>query len=349
VQVGSDIDGEAADDRFGSSVSINDMGNVVAIGAMENTGTETGYAKIYKNISGSWTQFGEDLVGEAIDDRFGYSVSICDQDDVAAIGGYLNDGTGSQAGHVRVYELKIPPTITEHPSDQTNICSGTTINFTVSGDNISQWQWECHDGGSWAAISDNAFYSGTLSGTLSVLADMSFNGYQYRCVVRNGISTETSDPATLTVLQSTSNPIPADLSIDVSINQNISWDIVAGALSYNVYFGEAGSLIFIGNQTALTYDPGVLYYSSEYEWQILPVTAAGTAVGCHIWSFTTELNQNPPSGNGVAINDNGAKLQINLIKFFFSNYLFFGEADSKKKIIEKQDCFYSMDRMVYRF
>ena len=38
VQLGSDIDGEAADDRSGYSVSLNADGNTVAIGAYGNDG-----------------------------------------------------------------------------------------------------------------------------------------------------------------------------------------------------------------------------------------------------------------------------------------------------------------------
>src|SRR6056300_1212406 len=38
-QLGQDIDGEAANDRFGSSVSINSDGTIVAIGAFLNAGT----------------------------------------------------------------------------------------------------------------------------------------------------------------------------------------------------------------------------------------------------------------------------------------------------------------------
>ena len=38
TQVGSDIDGEAAGDYFGSSVSISSDGNILAIGAWKNDG-----------------------------------------------------------------------------------------------------------------------------------------------------------------------------------------------------------------------------------------------------------------------------------------------------------------------
>ena len=59
-----------------------------------------------------------------------------------------------------------------------------------------------------------------------------------------------------------SNPTPANAAVDVSINQDLSWDAVADATSYDVWFGESGSMIFIGNQAGTTYDPRsyVLFY-----------------------------------------------------------------------------------------
>jgi len=51
------------------------------------------------------TQLGSDIDAEAPADRFGNGVSLNSDGDRVAIGAYLNDGTGSAAGHVRVYSL----------------------------------------------------------------------------------------------------------------------------------------------------------------------------------------------------------------------------------------------------
>ena len=50
------------------------------------------------------TQLGADIDGEANWDYSGWSVSMNSAGDRVAIGAYINDGTGDQAGHVRVYE-----------------------------------------------------------------------------------------------------------------------------------------------------------------------------------------------------------------------------------------------------
>ena len=106
-QLGIDIDGEAADDYSGSSVSLSSDGTRVAIGAPYNdgNGNSSGHVRIYELSGGTWSQLGSDIDGEAADDQSGYSVSLSSDGTRVAIGTYGNDGTGSFAGHVRIYEF----------------------------------------------------------------------------------------------------------------------------------------------------------------------------------------------------------------------------------------------------
>ena len=106
VQKGSDIDGEAANDLSGYSVSLSDDGSIVAIGASSNDGTASnaGHVRVYEYSGSSWSQIGADIDGEAVGDYSGYSVSLSDDGSIVAIGAIKNDGTGTDAGHVRVYE-----------------------------------------------------------------------------------------------------------------------------------------------------------------------------------------------------------------------------------------------------
>ena len=57
LQIGSDINGEAAGDNFGESVSISGDGTIIAVGAYGNdeTGIDAGHVGVYQNISGTWT------------------------------------------------------------------------------------------------------------------------------------------------------------------------------------------------------------------------------------------------------------------------------------------------------
>ena len=59
VQLGQDIDGEAAGDNSGYLVSLNSQGNIVAIGAPDNDGNGniSGHTRIYEWNGTSWVQF----------------------------------------------------------------------------------------------------------------------------------------------------------------------------------------------------------------------------------------------------------------------------------------------------
>jgi Flp pilus assembly pilin Flp len=106
TQIGNDIDGEAAGDRSGSRLSLSSDGNIIAIGADFNDGNETssGHVRVFKNISGVWTQIGNDIDGETAEDRFGGSISLSSDGSIVAIGATGNDGNGENSGHVRVFE-----------------------------------------------------------------------------------------------------------------------------------------------------------------------------------------------------------------------------------------------------
>ena len=106
-QVGADIDGEANDDYSGSSVSLSDDGLSLAIGATGNdgNGSLSGHVRVYKYLSGSWSQVGADIDGEAAGDGFGTSLALENNGTTLAVGASQNDGNGSNSGHVRVYNF----------------------------------------------------------------------------------------------------------------------------------------------------------------------------------------------------------------------------------------------------
>ena len=81
-------------------------GSRVVIGAQLNdaTGSNAGKVRVFEFNSSTWVQIGNDLSGKAANDRFGYSVSLSSDGGRVAIGAYLNDGGGTDAGHVRVFE-----------------------------------------------------------------------------------------------------------------------------------------------------------------------------------------------------------------------------------------------------
>jgi hypothetical protein len=107
TQVGGDINGYAAGDNSGRSVSLSADGMRVAIGAINNNenGSYSGQVRIYDLIGTTWTQVGQAINGQAAGDQSGLSVSLRANGMRVAIGANLNDGGGSNSGHVRVFDL----------------------------------------------------------------------------------------------------------------------------------------------------------------------------------------------------------------------------------------------------
>ncbi len=109
--IGSNIEGEAADDQSGYSVSLSSDGMRVAIGAHTNDGNsnQSGHVRVWgwSVLTEEWIKIGQDIDGEAADDQSGYSVSLNSDGTRVAIGAILNDGGGSNSGHVRVWEYNV--------------------------------------------------------------------------------------------------------------------------------------------------------------------------------------------------------------------------------------------------
>jgi hypothetical protein len=132
-QRGGDIDGEAADDNLGISVSLSADGTIVAIGAKYNNGVNGSYSgqvRVYKydatktnaqtNQSLSnygpagWNRLGGDIDGEAANDQSGVSVSVSPESTIDAMSAVYNAGVnGSNSGQVRVYKYDATKTIAQ--------------------------------------------------------------------------------------------------------------------------------------------------------------------------------------------------------------------------------------------
>ena len=142
TQQGSDIDGEAAGDASGYSVSVSSDGSTVAIGALFNdgNGSNAGHVRIYKNISGTWTQQGSDIDGEAAGDESGRSVSLSGDGSTVAIGAPYNDGNKPSSGHVRIYK-NISGTWTKQGSDIDGEAaydlSGCSVSLSSDGSTVA--------------------------------------------------------------------------------------------------------------------------------------------------------------------------------------------------------------------
>ena len=105
-QLGNDIDGEAQYDESGTSVALSSDGQTLAVGAVrneDNFGSFAGHVRVYAWNGSAWSQLGGDIDGEAAGDQSGYSVALSSDGQTLAVGAFFNDGSGADAGHVRVY------------------------------------------------------------------------------------------------------------------------------------------------------------------------------------------------------------------------------------------------------
>ncbi len=77
---------------------------------------------------------------------------------------------------------------------------------------------------------------------------------------------------------------------------NFSWEAPTtgdAPTSYDFYYGIAPDAVntLLGNYTATSIDVNVNDYSFTFYWKIVPKNLGGSAVGCPVWTFTT---QDPP-------------------------------------------------------
>ncbi len=133
------LTGEAGSDRFGYSVSISATGDAVVVGAY-GANSRTGYVKVYKNISGTWTQQGATLTGEATYDYFGVSVSISASGDTIVVGAdHAAVGDNSYTGYAKVYK-NISGTWTQQGATLTGEATddefGVSVSISATGDTI---------------------------------------------------------------------------------------------------------------------------------------------------------------------------------------------------------------------
>ena len=212
TQVGNDIDGEALGDNSGGSVSIDSDGSHVAIGGYNNdgNGSNAGHVRIYEYSSGSWSQVGNDIDGEASDDQSGYSVSIDSDGSHVAIGAYNNDGTASNAGHVRVYNLGIP---------KINSVSLAADNSTIAV-TFSEAVYNTNSGSGALEVSD---FTLSISGGVATLSSstpssISASGTVYTLGI--SLTGTTNGSETLTVVPSSASAIYNAVGTAVSTSQS---------------------------------------------------------------------------------------------------------------------------------
>ncbi|OSY88335.1 hypothetical protein WH52_06110 [Tenacibaculum holothuriorum] len=129
LQLGNDINGQSSDAGFGSSISLNSNGDILAIScySINNNGTFIGQVKIYQYKNNDWIQLGTDIsVEDGNVNSFAPSVSINSDGNIIAIGDSDANVNGLVTGVLRVYKYQ----------DTDWIQLGEDINGETNGDSF---------------------------------------------------------------------------------------------------------------------------------------------------------------------------------------------------------------------
>ena len=194
-QLGSNIVGEGYRDSVGNSISFSGNGQTIIVGASFNDGNglNVGHARVYgwnPSIMG-WYQIGQDIDSEQTSSsRNGYAVAISRDGLVIAVSDTLNDGSGTDAGSVRVYSWNSSTNVWEKrgidldgeaANDQSGFAVSLNNNGTIlaissinnglySRGHVRVYNWN----GSWQQLGsdiDGAYDWGQFGGSVSLSSD----------------------------------------------------------------------------------------------------------------------------------------------------------------------------------
>jgi len=174
---------------------------------------------------------------------------------------------------------------------ETGTCSGSQISLNGGPTGMTSYSWTGPAGCSYTPDANSqspTVTMGATSGSFTLTATNS-----------NGCTASSTTNIVNVVPGAPScslTPSPADAAIDIEPGTTISWDVVAGATNYDVYFGAGSLPTTPSNMTGTTFAP-VLSPNVEYHWKIVPKNSCGSASGCSEWTFTVAA----PSCDGIAI------------------------------------------------
>ncbi|MBL7897271.1 MAG: hypothetical protein JNJ99_01965 [Crocinitomicaceae bacterium] len=162
VQKGIDILGESANDQSGCSISMSSDGNIIAIGAHGNDafGVDVGHCRVYEWDGSAWIQKGTDINGQASGDNFGKWLDLSSDGNTVVIGAPWNDGSGANAGQLKVYEW----------NGISWVQKGADVNGELAGDQLGH---SCAISGNGNNIIGGAYLNdanGTSSGSARVFS-----------------------------------------------------------------------------------------------------------------------------------------------------------------------------------
>lgn len=145
-QIGTDIDGQTANEQSGTSSKLNDDGTVLVVSAPRalDNGIMKGKVRVFERNGSSWIQKGIDITGSNVGDTFGNTVAISANGNIIIIGApgnlspdYLSP-TGP-TGYARIFEWN-GSNWAQKGSDilgsAANDVTGNTVSINANGNSI---------------------------------------------------------------------------------------------------------------------------------------------------------------------------------------------------------------------
>jgi hypothetical protein len=144
------------------------------------------------------------------------------------------------------------------------------------------------------------------SSTAYILSTLNYNTkYYWRIDAWDNYGYSTSGPTwTFTTGSNSppfkpSNPNPANNSINININTDLSWtggDPDDDTVTYDVYFGTNSNPPNVATgQSSETYDPGTLNTGTKYYWRVDAWDSNGYSATGNVWNFQTQgSSENDP-------------------------------------------------------
>ena len=160
--------------------------------------------------------------------------------------------------------------------------------------------------------SDNVIASGLVPLVVNAIefSDIKFN-------IHSSASCGEQSSCRITTIQCTSctpapapdcatNPNPVDGALNVPFgNVTFSWDAPTTGptpTSYHIYAGESPTgddFVIIATVATTSVLLNIGDYDFQYYWMVKPVNSSTEAVGCAIWTFTSEMVPDPPVNDNV--------------------------------------------------
>lgn len=195
---------------------------------------------------------------------------------------------GGTATYGTTFTVNALPANPGNPTSNSPQCASPGVTLTRTGTPPAgvTWYWQTTTTGTSTANSGTT-YNVTTSGTYYIRSQNNTTGC-WSAGSGSAAATVNSIPSVAT------GPSPANSVISVCYSgtgaiSSVSWTTVAGATSYDIYFG-AGSLPAIATSNVVTnsYTTGTLLPSTTYYWKVVSKNSCGDTLGtATTWSFTT--------------------------------------------------------------